>query len=89
MFANYDPRVVTIDDLAGLVCAAKPQKKRETTGAQLRRVRKNDELRKLQDENDELRDENDKLRARLEAAQVALLGFDESEDMPQPGPLGL
>ena len=66
---------------------------RETTRAQLGHVRKNDELRfensKLQDENDELRDENDKLRARLEAAQVALLGFDESEDMPQPGLLGL
>ena len=89
VFANCDPRVVTIDDLAGLVRAAKPQKMRETTRAQLRRVRENDELRKLQDENDELRDENDKLRARLEAAQVALLGFDESEDMPQPGPLGL
>ena len=89
VFANCDPRVVTIDDLAGLVRAADPQKMRETTRAQLRRVRENDELRKLQDENDELRDENDKLRARLEAAQVALLGFDESEDMPQPGPLGL
>ena len=89
VFANCDPRVATVDDLAGLVRAAKPQKMRETIRAQLGRVRKNDELRKLQDENDELRDENDKLRARLEAAQVALLGFDESEDMPQPGPLGL
>ena len=89
VFANCDPRVVTIDDLAGLVRAAKPQKMWETTRAQLHRVRENDELRKLQDENDELRDENDKLRARLEAAQVALLGFDESEDMPQPGLLGL
>ena len=85
VFANCDPRVVTIDDLAGLVRAAKPQKMRETIREQLRRVRENDEL---QDENDKLRDENDKLRARLEAAQVALLGFDESEDMP-PGPLGL
>ena len=86
VFANCDPRVVTIDDLAGLVRAAKPQKMRETTRAQLLLLRENDELRKLQDENDELRDENDKLRARLEAAQVALFGFDESEDMPQPGP---
>ena len=85
VFANCDPRVVTIDDLAGLVRAAKPQKMRETIREQLRRVRENDEL---QDENDKLRDENDKLRARLEAAQVALRGFDESEDMP-PGPLGL
>ena len=62
---------------------------RETIREQLRRVRENDELRKLQDENDELRDENDKLRARVEAAQVALFGFDESEDMPPSGPLGL
>ena len=82
VFANRDPHIVTINDLARLVRAVNPQKKRETTRAQLRRVRKNDELRKLQDENDEL-------RARLEAAQVALLGFDESEDMPLPGPLGL
>ena len=86
MFANCDPRVVTIDDLAGLVRAAKPQKMQETIRAQLRRVRENDELRNLQRK---LRDENDELRARLEAAQVALLGFDESEDMPLPGPLGL
>ena len=50
VFANCDPRVVTIDDLAGLVRAAKPQNE-----AQLRRVRENDELRKLQDENDKLR----------------------------------
>ena len=55
MFANCDPRVVTIDDLAGLVRAAKPQKMWETTRAQLHRVRENDELRKLQDENDKLR----------------------------------
>ena len=51
VFANCDPQVVTINDLATLA----PQKKRETTGAQIRRVRKNDELRKLQDENDKLR----------------------------------
>ena len=89
VFANCDPRVVTIDDLAGLVRAAKPQKMWETTRAQLLLLRENDELRKLQDENDELRDENDKLRARVEAAQVALFGFDESEDMPPSGPLGL
>ena len=89
MFANCDPRVATVDDLAGLVRAAKPQKMRETTRAQLLLLRENDELRKLQDENDELRDENDKLRARVEAAQVALFGFDESEDMPPSGPLGL
>ena len=76
VFANCDPRVVTIDDLAGLV-RIPPQKMRETIREQLRRVRENDELRKLQDENDEL-------RARLEAAQVALFGFDESEDMPAP-----
>lgn len=88
VFANCDPRVVTIDDLAGLV-RIPPQKMRETIREQLRRVRENDELRKLQDENDELRDENDKLRARVEAAQVALFGFDESEDMPPSGPLGL
>ena len=50
VFANCDPRVVTIDDLAGLVRAAKPQNE-----AQLRRVRENNELRKLQDENDKLR----------------------------------
>ena len=86
MFANCDPRVVTIDDLAGLVRAAKPQKMRETTREQLRRVRENDELRNLQRK---LRDENDELRARLEAAQVALLGFDGIADMPLPGPLGL
>ena len=55
VFANCDPRVVTIDDLAGLVRAAKPQKMWETTRAQLHRVRENDELRKLQDENDKLR----------------------------------
>ena len=53
MFANCDPRVVTIDDLAGLVRAAKPQKMRETTGAQLRR--KNDKFRALLLENDKLR----------------------------------
>ena len=81
VFANCDPRVVTIDDLAGLVRAAKPQNE-----AQLRRVRENDELRNLQRK---LRDENDELRARLEAAQVALLGFDGIADMPLPGPLGL
>ena len=93
VFANCDPRVATVDDLAGLVRAAKPQKMRETTRAQLGHVRKNDELRfensKLQDENDKLRDENDELRARLEAAQAALLGFDASEEMPHPSPLGL
>ena len=86
VFANCDPRVVTIDDLAGLVRAATPQKMRETTRAQLLRMRENDELRNLQRK---LRDENDELRARLEAAQVALLGFDESADMLLPGPLGL
>ena len=86
VFANCDPRVVTIDDLAGLVRAAKPQNMQETTRAQLRRVRENDELRNLQRK---LRDENDELRARLEAAQVALLGFDGIADMPLPGPLGL
>ena len=86
VFANCDPRVVTIDDLAGLVRAAKPQKMRETIREQLRRVRENDELRNLQRK---LRDENDELRARLEAAQVALLGFDGIADMPLPGPLGL
>ena len=86
VFANCDPRVVTIDDLAGLVRAAKPQKIGETTRAQLRRVRENDELRL---ENSKLRDENDELRARLEAAQAALFGFDRSEDMSLPGPLGL
>ena len=53
VFANCDPRVVTIDDLAGLVRAAKPQKMRETTGAQLRR--KNDKFRALLLENDKLR----------------------------------
>ena len=86
VFANCDPRVVTIDDLAGLVRAAKPQNMQETTRAQLRRVRENDELRNLQRK---LRDENDELRARLEAAQVALLGFDGIGDMPLLGPLGL
>ena len=84
MFANCDPRVVTIDDLAGLV-RIPPQKMRETTREQLRRVRENDELRNLQRK---LRDENDELRARLEAAQVALLGFDGIADMPLPA-LGL
>ena len=53
VFANCDPRVVTIDDLAGLVRAAKPQKMWETTGAQLRR--KNDKFRALLLENDKLR----------------------------------
>ena len=55
VFANCDPRVVTIDDLAGLVRAAKPQNMQETTRAQLRRVRENDELRNLQRK---LRDED-------------------------------
>ncbi len=53
VFANCDPRVVTIDDLAGLVRAAKPQMMREMTGAQLRR--KNDKFRALLLENDKLR----------------------------------
>ena len=55
VFANCDPRVVTIDDLAGLVRAAKPQKMRETIREQLRRVRKNDKFRALLLENDKLR----------------------------------
>ena len=55
VFANCDPRVVTIDDLAGLVRAAKPQKMRETTRAQLGHVRKNDKFRALLLENDKLR----------------------------------
>ena len=86
VFANCDPGVATVDDLARLVRAAKPQKMRETTRAQLLRMRENDELRNLQRK---LRDENDELRARLEAAQVALLGFDGIGDMPLLGPLGL
>ena len=55
VFANCDPRVVTIDDLAGLVRAAKPQKMWETTRAQLGHVRKNDKFRALLLENDKLR----------------------------------
>ena len=55
VFANCDPRVVTIDDLAGLVRAATPQKMRETIREQLRRVRKNDKFRALLLENDKLR----------------------------------
>ena len=85
VFANCDPRVATVDDLAGLVCIP-PQKMRETTRAQLGRMRENDELRNLQRK---LRDENDELRARLEAAQAALLGFDGSGVMPLSAPLGL
>ncbi len=65
VFANCDPRVVTIDDLAGLVRAAKPQKMRETTRAQLGHVRKNDELRF---ENSKLQDENHMLRKQLKDA---------------------
>ena len=53
VFANCDPRVATVDDLAGLVRAAKPQMMREMTGAQLRR--KNDKFRALLLENDKLR----------------------------------
>ena len=85
VFANCDPRVATVDDLAGLV-RIPPQKMRETTRAQLGRMRENDELRNLQRK---LRDENDELRARLEAAQAALLGFDGSGVMPLSAPLGL
>ena len=73
VFANCDPRVVTIDDLAGLVRAAKPQKMWETTRAQLHRVRENDELRKLQDENDELRDD----RAKKEALEAFVCDLEE------------
>ena len=54
VFANCDPRVVTIDDLAGLV-RIPPQKMRETTRAQLGHVRKNDKFRALLLENDKLR----------------------------------
>ena len=75
-----------VDDFK-LACAARNADAAwKTTRAQLRRVRENDELRNLQRK---LRDENDELRARLEAAQVALLGFDGIADMPLPGPLGL
>ena len=55
MFANCDPGVATVDDLARLVRAAKPQKMRETIREQLRRVRKNDKFRALLLENDKLR----------------------------------
>ena len=74
MFANCDPGVATVDDLAGLVRAAKPQKMRETTRAQLGLVRKNDELRfektKLQDENHMLRKQ---LKDALKDAEDPLL----------------
>ena len=65
MFANCDPGVATVDDLARLVRAAKPQKMRETTRAQLGHVRKNDELRF---ENSKLQDENHMLRKQLKDA---------------------
>jgi hypothetical protein len=65
VFANCDPGVATVDDLARLVRAAKPQKMRETTRAQLGHVRKNDELRF---ENSKLQDENHMLRKQLKDA---------------------
>ena len=73
VFANCDPRVATVDDLAGLV-RIPPQKMRETTRAQLGLVRKNDELRfektKLQDENHMLRKQ---LKDALKDAEDPLL----------------